>query len=44
MAPSPSESWGRGGIDLDDPFPVFAQVRAEHPVLKVRLADGTKRG
>jgi cytochrome P450 len=34
------ESWGRGGLDLDDPFPQFAQVRALAPVHKARLADG----
>jgi cytochrome P450 len=34
------ESWGRGGLDLDDPFPQFAQVRELAPVHKARLADG----
>jgi cytochrome P450 len=34
------ESWGRGGLDLDDPFPAFAHVRGDAPVHKVRLADG----
>jgi cytochrome P450 len=34
------ESWGRGGLDLDDPFPQFAQVREAAPVHKARLADG----
>jgi cytochrome P450 len=34
------ESWGRGGLNLDDPFPQFAQVRELAPVHKARLADG----
>jgi cytochrome P450 len=34
------QAWGRGGLDLDNPFPAFAQVRADAPVHKVRLADG----
>jgi len=34
------QAWGRGGLDLDAPFPVFAQVRADAPVHKVRLSDG----
>ncbi len=29
-----------GAFDLDDPFPLFAQVRANGPVHKVTLADG----
>jgi len=33
-------SWGRGGLDLDDPFPQFAEVRALAPVHMARLADG----
>jgi cytochrome P450 len=27
-------------LDIDDPFPVFAAVRADAPVSRVRLADG----
>jgi cytochrome P450 len=34
------QSWGRGGLDLDDPFPQFAEVRELAPVHKARLADG----
>ena len=34
------QAWGRGGLDLDNPFPTFAQVRADAPVHKVRLSDG----
>jgi cytochrome P450 len=32
------DSWG--DYDLDDPFPLFARVRAAAPVHQVRLADG----
>ena len=32
------DSWG--DYDRDDPFPLFAQVRAAGPVHEVRLADG----
>jgi cytochrome P450 len=32
------ESWG--SFDLDNPFPLFAQVRERGPVHRVRLADG----
>jgi cytochrome P450 len=34
------DSWGDVGYDRDDPFPLFAQVRAAGPVHEVRLADG----
>ncbi|HEY2833123.1 MAG TPA: cytochrome P450 [Sporichthyaceae bacterium] len=34
------QSWGRGGLDLNDPFPQFAEVRELAPVHKARLADG----
>jgi cytochrome P450 len=34
------QSWGT--YDRDDPFPLFARVRAEAPVRKVTLADGCR--
>jgi cytochrome P450 len=34
------QSWGRGGLNLDNPFPQFAEVRELAPVHKARLADG----
>lgn len=35
------DAWGDPGeYDRDDPFPLFAQVRAAGPVHEVRLADG----
>jgi cytochrome P450 len=40
MTESALEAWGRGGLDLDNPFPTFAKVREEGPVHRVRLADG----
>ena len=37
----PLPAWGGWGPDVrDDPFPLFAAVRAECPVQPVRLADG----
>jgi len=32
------DAWG--GYDLDDPYPLFAQVQADGPVHQVTLADG----
>lgn len=32
------QAWG--AFDLDDPFPLFAEVRAQAPVHRVTLADG----
>lgn len=34
------QSWGT--YDRDDPFPLFARVRAQAPVCKVTLADGCR--
>ena len=39
-AASVLDNWGRGGLDLDNPFPCFAEVRELGPVHKVRLSDG----
>lgn len=39
--PRALDAWGDpAGYDRDDPFPLFAQVRAAGPVHEVRLADG----
>ena len=36
------DAWGDPRVDYDrnDPFPLFARVRAAGPVHEVRLADG----